>query len=589
MVVIRLPSARGCIMASMGRYNRARVALVPAFALLFPLVLGSWGAAAAAPLEDRPIFWYEDDRRDIPEPSQREPNLMWDMVNDSVVLPFIRITQPGRLARRVGSIFGCDHVPPASNVNSLGEVPNSTWFTNRLGLFALTLEDVARSPGEGTGPDMSAPWTVISAKTEGVTPGFVIRDAVGGVYLIKFDPPGHLGMTTGAGVICNRILHAAGYNVPDDAIVNFRPHDLVLGEGVKLKLPGGAKRLMTADDLTAILDGVGHLPDGRYRAISSKFVEGKPIGPFDYWGRRGDDPNDQIDHQNRRELRGLRIFAAWLNHFDAKQHNSLDVYVTEGGRGYVRHYLIDFASTLGAGASGPVPRYGNEFTLDAPAIFGRALALGFHDDVWRHLSRPEGLDEIGYFESSLFDPLEFKAMRPNSAFADMTDRDGYWAAKIISAFTDAQLETIAAQAHYRNPEAARYIARVLAERRDKIARAFFDRIAPLDFFIFNDGLIEFHDLGAERGIYPGTSARYRARFSVVAADRSALRGSDWAEFTETVISLTGGAVLEMAALSDESCHPFYSVECQVDRGNGWSRSVRVYISRRSGRVVALDR
>ena len=68
---------------------------------------------------------------------------------------------------------------------------------------------------------------------------------------------------------------------------------------------------------------------------------------------RPDDPNDLVPHEDRRELRAYGVFAAWLNHVDAKAINSLDMLVTENGRSFVRHYLVDFGSALGSGGVGP--------------------------------------------------------------------------------------------------------------------------------------------------------------------------------------------------------------------------------------------
>ena len=48
---------------------------------------------------------------------------------------------------------------PARNVNTLGEVPDSSWFTNRIGRRPMTIEEIVRGPNTGDGPDTSSNWT----------------------------------------------------------------------------------------------------------------------------------------------------------------------------------------------------------------------------------------------------------------------------------------------------------------------------------------------------------------------------------------------------------------------------------------------
>ena len=69
----------------------------------------------------------------------------------------------------------------------------------------------------------------------------------------------------------------------------------------------------------------------------------------------------------------MHVFAAWLNHDDARSINSIDTYVEENGRRYIRHYMQDFGSTLGSGStSAQQPRGGNEYLIDV-ARSSRAL------------------------------------------------------------------------------------------------------------------------------------------------------------------------------------------------------------------------
>jgi hypothetical protein len=569
--------------ADAGRRGALLVAL-----LAVALACAATRASAAAPLRDEPVRWDAADRGKIAKPAPRDPSLLRDQFDETIIRPLGRLFNPVRAARQVGAIFGGDVVRPAADINELDEALQSTWFTNRIGLFPVTAEEAGRGPATVDGPDRSAPWKVVRAKTQGVTSGFNIEDATGKVYVVKFDPPGYPGSTTAAGVVAGRLLHTAGYNVPQDFVIHFRREDLTLAEGVSYTPRDGAKRAMTAADLDAILAAVAKEPDGTWRAIASQFLPGQVLGPFDWKGRRRDDPFDRIKHQNRRPLRGLRMIAAWLAHFDLKQGNTMDCYVSEGERQYVKHYLFDFTATLGTGGTGPFPMANMEYGVDPPAIAGRLLGLGLHEDDWRRLELPADMPAVGYFEAEHFDPMEWKTLTPNAAFANMTERDGYWAAKIVSAFRREHLEAAVAEGKYVNPEAARYLVRTLEARRDKIARLWFDRVPPLDFFAWSEGSIRFHDLGAERGLYPGTTPRYRVRAATSDERRTLGRWSAWVEVdvpSAAVAPPLGDAV----ATPPGDAPRFLAVEAAVSRGFTWSRPIRVYVARASGRVVALER
>ncbi len=274
-------------------------------------------------------------------------------------------------------------------------------------------------------------------------------------------------------------------------------------------------------------------------------------------------------------------------------HNSLDMYVGGPDQGYVRHYLIDFASTLGAFGDKLVKRFGYEYGFDTFPILGRTLALGIFEDTWVSLERPPGLKEIGLFDTATFEPDKWKADLPHSGMANMTKRDGYWGAKVLSAFTDEDLRLIVDQGKYQNPDAAEFLVKTLAARRDKIVRYWFDRVPPLDFFTLTTEGIDFHDLAAERGYAAADQSRYRYRLAAVGSDRRNHREDGWTlwrETSATMVPLFG----DDDRLADDipktdADHPFLAVEVQVDRGDGWSESTTLYGAYASGRLVALDR
>jgi len=297
---------------------------------------------------------------------------------------------------------------------------------------------------------------------------------------------------------------------------------------------------------------------------------------------RKDDPNDTIKHQDRRELRAVKVFGAWVNHFDTKMHNSLDMYVGIPGQGYVKHHFIDFASTLGAYGADPVKRFGYEFGIDLPTMLGRFLTLGMIEDRWVYLERPEGLSEVGLLDVETFEPDKWEPDIPHSGMADMTADDGYWAAKILSAFSEDQIRAMVVEGNYQNSRAVDYLVKTLVGRQQKIVNYWFEKVPPLDFFQVTDEGLRYTDLAVARGFFTGDGTRYRTRLAAVTAERETELWSPWLESFATEVSLGAAPVTD-------SAHPFQAIECQVNRGQGWSSSTFAFIASGSGRLVAVDR
>ncbi|NIM18851.1 MAG: hypothetical protein GTO42_02350 [Candidatus Latescibacteria bacterium] len=549
------------------------IALYGALLLLLTISVGCGGPSRFQPPPALP-----DDRMDIPQPRESEINIVADSFDMQVTEQLDQLLDFSRHFRKLAG-----RPKQSMNADAFGEVPSSSWFTNRNAVHRMTIEEIKRGPDTGTGPDMENVWNVVSAKAEGVTPGFQIVDGRGDRYLIKFDPPGHPELITGAEVVSTKLLYAAGYHVPENYVVYFHPRILRLKEEVKFTDKKGRKRFMTQADLDEIIERLDRLPDGRIRAVASKFLKGKPLGPFKYKGIRKDDPNDIIPHHHRRELRGLRVIAAWLAHFDTKSSNSLDMYVTEGGRSYVRHYLIDFGSTLGAGARGPVKRpTGHENFFDPHEITKNVFTLGLYVRPYEKAPDPE-YPSVGRYDAELFHPHKYKPYVPNPAFENLTGNDGFWAAKIVMSFTDEQLEAAVAAGDYSDPNAAAYILRMLIERRNLVGRYWFSRMNPLDGFEIrsaSSGKSElcFADLANEGGLESGSETRYK--YELLKGGQTIVSNDEMAASTCLELPVDPG--------SDET---YFEAKIQTRRGSnaGWSKWVKVFIEfdRASGEYVLL--
>jgi hypothetical protein len=366
----------------------------------------------------------------------------------------------------------------AQSINTIDEVPDSMWFTNRIGSRPMTVEEVAKGPDTASGP-APGPWTLASGKSDGITPGFTILDTAGDRWFIKFDPPNYPELASGAEAAVTKLFHALGYHVPENHVTKLTRESLVLNEKSRITSEDGAERRLTTRDIDRLLRMAAQDADGSYRVIASKAVAGKPVGPFLYMGTRSDDPNDVVPHEHRRELRALRVFAAWTNHVDSKAINSLDALVTESGRAVVRHYLIDFGSTMGSASIKP-REYdeGFEYIVDGRPTLKNMAGLGFYIPSYHFVDYPN-YPSAGNFSADRFDPPNWKPRVPNPAFRRARADDTFWGARRVMAFTDEMIRAAVRTGKYTDPAAEKYIADTLIARRDAIGRAWLTHVNPV--------------------------------------------------------------------------------------------------------------
>lgn len=535
-------------------------------------------AAAAPPagprfLADDPVR-VDPDRMPIAKPAPVELSNVYDVLENT-----FRHRPGGR-------------VPPAINVNTLGEVPDSSWFTNRIGARAMTAGEIARGVATVGPPDVSGTLTVIASKSGGITPGFTVRDPRGHVYFVKFDPASYPELSTAADVIGSRFFHAFGYHVPQNDVAYIRREQLRIDPKTTIR-DGGRKRPMTDADLDRNLANASQLKDGRIRIVASLRLAGEPLGPFQYHGTRHDDANDVFPHEHRRELRGLRVFAAWLNHDDSRAQNTQDMFVPGEGGGYVRHHLIDFSSTLGSGSNAlreiapQNPRAGNEYVIERGPMLRSLFTLGLWDRPWRGVLYPAH-PGVGNFEADFFAPDAWRPEYPNPAFERMQDDDAFWAAAIVHAFDDDAVRAAVATGQLGDPESERYLADTLIRRRDKVVAHYFARLNPLSGFAVEDGALRFRNLGEEAGL--GRAEGYDVEWSEF--DNATGRHLPLVSASSALVPGHGSeaAYRSLPVPDHEAAYLAARIRTRCAARPAWARPVTVYLRRGTGwEVVGVDR
>ncbi|HTR52369.1 MAG TPA: hypothetical protein VMJ10_16765 [Kofleriaceae bacterium] len=439
-----------------------------------------------------------DDRRDVPRPPARRITMMNYYGYMSLFERRVTYASELHLKRR------------ALGTNSLDEVPDSTWFTNRSG---LTPAQVRTGPVTEDNPEQHVPWTIVSTKFGGTELGFIIKDARGVKFVLKFDDLDHPEIETGVDVVVDRLLWASGYNVPEDQISYIRPDQLILApDAVTKDSDGHAMDKLRQQDVDKVLALIPHEPDGRIRGSTSRWIEGTGIGAHPTEGVRKDDPNDLIPHERRRDLRGMFAMYSWVDNVDVWPGNFLDSWIVDPGnpkRHYVKHFALDFGRGLGAMAAKEHDlSRSHVYRFDFGTAFANLYTIGIEKYEWETRPQVQIRGVASTFTAAGFDPGQWHSDQVYMPFYEMDRYDGFWGAKIVARFTRDQIRAAVEAGRYSDPLAVQYITDTLVARQRKLVAYWYNQVSPLDRFAIGSQLC-FDDLAITQGyVAAGTPTHY---------------------------------------------------------------------------------
>ncbi|MBX3217441.1 MAG: hypothetical protein KF850_35750 [Labilithrix sp.] len=427
------------------------------------------------------------------------------------------------LFRPLAKFFAVDPPKEARNVDAFDETPDSAWFTNRIGRRPLAPGELVRGACRSEDvldPSAAAPgsYVIDRGKPNGASPGFRVTIDGKRKFMFKTDFASEPERPTAAAAIGAAVYHAVGFNTSCEQVVYVRPESFTLTPGLTVTANDGVTRPFDARALEKVF-AQAVAREGAYRFQVSAWLGGHLLGPFKYEGTRSDDPNDIIPHEDRRDLRGARLLAAWLHHFDAREQNTMDTWIAvdptrpESSPGWVKHFYLDTSDSLGSlwDWDAVSRRMGDSYLLDFADIGLDFATLGVLERPWERKRLQPGMEMFGYFHWEEFDPERWRNEYPNPAFGRATERDNAWMARILARFRREDMRALAELGRFSSPAATDFVAEVLERRLQKILERYLAVLSPLsDLRVEGKTRLCATDLARRRSVWPDARFRYTA-------------------------------------------------------------------------------
>lgn len=479
------------------------------------LALGACGAYVPPRFVDRPPVTELDDALPIatPEPTNfREVEYLSNIYLRAPIVDALDTTR----------------VSYAADVNSLDEVPRSSFF----------------DPGDtALGVPPVAPFAVESSSGSGDDLALSVTDAMGRRFVLHHDPVDLPQTRTAAAAIIARLAHDVGYRTAPVWALDVDDSELVIGP------------IDNAHAAHSLEGAIEHFMDAykRRRVSATAWPIGLDLGPTAMSGTRDDDPNDVIEHRDRRSLRALQVLLAWLDLGDIGPGSARDVYVGPADRGHVDHVLV----WLGKGLGVHRLMQGRPVESAVGVVRGNPLTNLFTLGLDRgdpHPSAPEARSLAVL--SPRVDP-EANPARPWEPFDRLQAPDGYWATKRLLSVSLARITSAVAAGHVDDRAVATRLVKTLVTRRRELAAYWMKKVTPCEVAAVVGRRLVIED----RALQAGVARAARSRYAIVVlsdagtplarlAPRPTARGRFLVDVPGSLLVRRGYLVVRVTAVRD---------------------------------------